>query len=208
MAMLYLVGKLTGRHASGLNLLGVALLVEVILDPLIAAHLGFQLSFLSCVGILLFRPLFAAPLLHLLPTHSPSTLTPLDQHVYLLSSFLRQGLSINLAVNLAILPLLLLNFHQFPLLALLYNLFFPFLVSAALFGLLITLLLQLLAPPLATLSFPLIDAFTAQLLDLAAYPPLPLDYSLTIPNFPAWIIPLYLFGLFCISITYRKTYEN
>lgn len=208
MAMLYLMGNLIGRHSSGLNLLGVALLIEVILDPLIAAHLGFQLSFLSCVGILLYRPLFTTPLLTLLPTRSPDTLSPLSQHLYLLSSFLRQGLSINLAVNLAILPLLLLNFHQFPLLALLYNLFFPFLVSAALFGLLITLLLHILAPPIASLCFPLIDAFTSQLLDLAAYPPLPLDYSLTVPNFPAWIIPPYLFALFCISITYRNVYEK
>ena len=207
MAMLYLIGKLIGRHSSGLNLLGVALLVEVLLDPLVAAHLGFQLSFLSCIGILLFRPLFASPLHHLLPTHTPSTLTPLSQHVYLLTSFLRQGLSINFAVNLAILPLLLSNFHQFPLLALLYNLFFPLLVSAALFGLLVTLLLHLLVPPLASPCFALLDTFTSHLLDLASYPPLPLDYSLTVAHFPAWIIPPYLFALFCVSMVYRQKHN-
>lgn len=200
MAALYLTGKLIGRTSSGLNLLGVALGVEIILDPLISAHLGFQLSFLSCIGILLLYPLFEKLLRRPFPKRL--SLEPFDilpQHIYLFSGFLRQALSITLAVNVAILPLLLYSFHQFPLLSLLYNLFFPFLVSAALFSLLVSLLVHLLFPPLATLFFQITDFFTAQLLDLAAYPPLALDYSLSVSAFPAWSIPLYLFGLFCLT---------
>lgn len=191
-AGLYLVGKLIGRHSSGLNLLGVALLIEVILDPLVSAQLGFQLSFLSCFGILLFLPLFAQkkePLSPELPFFS--------QHVHLLASFFRQGLSLSLAVNLAILPLLLYHFHQFPLLGLLYNLFFPFLVSAALFGLLIALVTYLVFPSLA--PFGILDWFTAQLLDLTAYPPIALDYSLKLTYLPPWTLPFYLFILFCLT---------
>ncbi|HSX10475.1 MAG TPA: ComEC/Rec2 family competence protein, partial [Chlamydiales bacterium] len=149
-ALFYLLGKLIGRHSSGLNLLGVALAVEVILDPLISANLGFQLSFLSCTGILLFAPLFERPLRHLLPKHHAAP----PKHIHLLSAYLRSALSIACAVNLAILPLLLYHFHQFPLLSLLYNLFFPFLVSLALFLLLISLLVHLLFPPIAALLFP------------------------------------------------------
>lgn len=196
MALFYLLGKLIGRHSSGLNLLGVALLIELILDPLVSANLGFQLSFLSCIGILLFRPLFK-PLL--LPKSPPTEFTPLSKHIYLLSSFLRHGFSVNLGVNLAILPLILYHFHQFPLLSLLYNLFFPFLVSIALFGLLLSLLVHLLMPLLATPLFYLLDLFTAQLLDLTAYPPIALDYSFTVSAFPAWLIPFYLFGLFYLT---------
>lgn len=196
-AMLYLIGKWTYRHSSGLNLLGVALMVEVLLDPLISAHLGFQLSFLSCSGILLFYPLFERLLRPLLPKRFSHEIdAPL---MSLLSTYLRQALSITLAVNLAILPLLLYTSHQFPLLGLLYNLFFPVLVSASLFSLLLSSLAYLLFPPLGSFLFSATDFFTAQLLDLAAYPPLALDYSLRVSSFPAWTIPLYLFALFCLT---------
>ncbi len=171
-AVLYLVGKLIGRHATGLNLLGVALTVDLLLDPLIRDHLGFQLSFLSCFGILFFLPLF------------PKRFA---------------ALATTLSVNIAILPLLLYHFHRFPLLSILYNLFFPFLVSAALFALLVSLLVHLFFPFLSTPFFLLTDWFTAQLLDLAAYPPVALDYSLYVPSFPAWTIPLYLFLLFHLT---------
>lgn len=208
-ALLYLTGKLIGRHSSGLNLLGVALTVEIILDPLISANLGFQLSFLSCAGILLLHPLCERPLRRLLPKRTPleaSALPPFSKHAYFLSAYLREGLAITLAVNIAIFPLLLFYFHQFPLLSLLYNLFFPSLVGIALFSLLIALLTHLLFPPLANLLFPLTDFLTAQLLDLAAYPPLALDYSLHLA-IPAWPIPFYILLIFCISMTYKKIDE-
>ncbi len=199
MATLYLVSKLISRHSSGLNLLGVALLIEVLLDPLVAGQLGFQLSFLSCIGILLYRRLFIPFFNHLFPKVDPKGLPLFSAHAYLLSSFFKQGLIINFAVNAAILPLLLHHFHQFPLLALLYNLFFPLLVSLNLFILLLSLLFPLL--------FPFLDFFTAQLLDLSAYPPIALDYALRLPSFPAWPIPLYLFVLFCLSVAYKNHIE-
>lgn len=148
-ALFYLIGKLTARHASGLNLLGAALLIELLLDPIVSSQIGFQLSFLSCTGILLFAPLFKPWVALLLPKHDSQKLTRFAQHGYLATSFLRQGLSLALGVNAAIFPLLLFHFHSFPLLSLFYNLFFPLLVSGALFSLLIALLAHLLFPPWA-----------------------------------------------------------
>ncbi len=193
-AELYLIGKLIGRNTTGLNLLGLALLVEILLDPLAAAHLGFQLSYLCCFGILLFYSPFERALRLLLPKRKPAeykALAPLARHASLLCSFLRQSLAIGFAVNLAIFPLLLFHFHRFPLLSLLYNLFFPFLVSGALFLLLLSLLCPLL--------FPITDFYTAQLLELVSYPPIALDYSLSLSTLPAWPLPFYLFALFCLS---------
>lgn len=203
-AMFYLVGKLIGRHSSGLNLLGVSLLIEVILDPLVSAQLGFQLSFLSCTGILLFSPLFKPWVERLFPKHDPYTLTRFAQHGYLVTSFFREATILALGVNAALFPLILTHFHYFPLLSLMYNLFFPFLLSISLFGLLVSLLAELACPPLATLLFPATDFFTAQLLDIASYPPLPLDYAIRVNDFPAWVIPPYLFILFCFSLTGKR----
>lgn len=202
-ATFYLVGKLIGRQGSGLNLLGAALAAEVILDPLVSGQIGFQLSFLSCIGILLFQPLFKPWVYTLFKEHNPDHLDRLAQHGYLLTSFLRQGLILTLSVNAAILPLILYHFHSFPLLSLFYNLFFPLLVSSALFALLISLVAYLLFPPLATPFFGITDFFTAQLLDLVSYPPLPLDYSIRVEGFPAWVIPFYLFALFSLSLKQR-----
>ncbi len=197
-----------GRHSSGLNLLGVALLIEVIADPLVTAHIGFQLSFLSSGGILLLHPFFEKQLRKFFPKRaleSAAKLSGLSKHGLLLSGILRQGLSLTLAVNLAILPLLLHHFHAFPLLSLLYNLFFPLFVSGALFCLLLSLIVHLIFPQGASFLFQITDFFTAELLDLTAYPPLALDYSLRVHEFTAGIIPLYLFALFCFSLKLRDS---
>ena len=193
-AAFYLIGKRIGRHSTPLNLLGVSLLGAVMVDPLVGANLGFQLSFLSCWGILSFLPWLQSR-----PKRAVAELSPLSQHVHLLALFFRQALAVTMAVNAAILPLLLTYFHQFPLLSLLYNLFFPFLVNGALFALLLGLLVYFVFPPLGTAVFWSIDWFTAQLLDLAAYPPVALDYSLKMASFRPWMVPFYLFGLFCLT---------
>lgn len=193
-ATLYLTGKLISRHSSALNLLGVALLIELILDPLISSNLGFQLSFTSCFGLLLL-----SPHLNFQIQQSPNGLSNASCHIYLISNFWRKAFSLTLAVNLALLPLLLTHFHKFPLLSILYNLFFPFLVSIAMFILLISLIVHLFSPPIAAIFFQIVDLFTSQILELSTYPPIALDYSIHTPSFPGWIIPFYLFALFCLT---------
>jgi competence protein ComEC len=182
-ASLYLIGKLIGRHTTGLNLLGFSLLIEVLLDPLITSHLGFQLSFLSCAGILLLYPFFLS---------------------FFHPTFLNKTFALNLAVNTAIFPIILYYFHSFPLLSLLYNLFVPFLVSVSMFSLLFSLFTYLLFPPLSSLFFKFTNLFTTHLLDLISYPPVALDYSLNFSSLPAFLIPFYIFGLLLIHLSYRR----
>ncbi len=200
-ALFFLLGKWMGKRATPLNLLGTSLLVEVTLNPLIPSNLGFQLSFLSCAGIFIGRPLFMPLCLKLFPKRATLIeLTIPAKHGYLLTSFLREALNVTLSVNAAILPLLLFHFHTFPLLSFLYNLFFPFLLGASLFLLLLSLALYLLFPPLASPFFFLTDFLTGELLDLTSYPPLFLDYSIRCTWIPSWSIPFYLFALFWLSI--------
>ena len=210
-AFAYLVGKLINRQTSGLNLLGLALGVEICLNPLIASNLGFQFSFASCGGILLFHPFFERKLRTILPKRSKVEIEALPffaKHLYLLSGLLRQTIALDLAVNAALLPLLLYHFHVFPLLSLLYNLFFPFLLGAALCTLLLALTFHLLIPTLAALLFTAASWFTEQLLDIAAYPPTALDYPILVANLPAWAIPLFLFGLLAISMRLKTNREG
>lgn len=193
---LFLLAKLFRRPTSAVNLLGASLLIELILNPLVANNLGFQLSFGSCFGILLLYPPLEHKLRKLFPqrsSYSTSHLSPFSSLLYLLASFFRKAISLGLAVNITLLPLILFHFGRFPLLSLLYNLFFPFLITVALFLILFFLLLAIPFP--SHPFFPLLNFFTDQLLDLVSYPPLSLDYSLYIQSFPYHFIPIYLFAL-------------
>ncbi|MBS0625783.1 MAG: ComEC/Rec2 family competence protein [Verrucomicrobia bacterium] len=206
-AVLYLVGKLLRRQPAGINLLGCAILFETILDPLAGAHIGFQLSFVSCAGLLLLFPLYEKALQTFFPKRSLSELaamTRLSPFGHLLSAFLRKGLATTLAVNTALLPLLLFHFHSFPLLSLLYNLFFPVCASLSIIALLASLIAYLIWAPLGHLLFTLTGFWTTQLLDLVAYPPLLLDRSLQFSHIPAAFCLLYLFALFLLLIHFRK----
>jgi len=206
-ATAYLFGKLLRRETGALNLLGFALGVEIVLDPLVATNLGFQFSFASTGGILLLQPVFERMLRPLLPKRSSeesAALSPFAKTAYLLTGFLRNSLALTCSVNAALLPILLVHFHFFPLLSLLYNLFFPFCVGLALFVLLLALTFHWFAPPIASFFFSLSGGFTSYLLDLASYPPSALDYPLLVPAIPAQIVFFSLFALLLIGIHLRE----
>ena len=150
-AMFYLLAKLLQRGTSGLNLLGCAMGFEILYNPLIVSNMGFQLSFASCFGLLLLYPLVENGLRRFMPLRKKEEwkhFSLLEKSVYLISGFLRGALAITVAVNSAILPILLFHFHTFPLLSLLYNLFYPFCVGLLLSSLLFSLSVYLLCPPL------------------------------------------------------------
>jgi len=133
-AMIYFSGQLFEMRSNLLNSLGLAMLVCLIYNPLYACSLSFQLSFLATAGILLlFRPCQALFMLWL-PRHPLNQL--IDQPFiwqlgYVILSYVRNSLALTLSVHLAVLPLLLSTFQLFCFNSLLYNLFFPFLVSLA-----------------------------------------------------------------------------
>ena len=207
---LFLIAKLIKRPTTPINLLGTSLLIEVIYNPLVVANLGFQFSFGSCFGILLlYRPIdeVLRSFLPARPAKESSRFPLIPGIAYIICRTFRSGLSLTAAVNITLLPLLFLHFGKFPLLSLLYNLFFPFLISLALFTLLAALLCSLASASLSKPIFSLLDSFTAHLLDLVSYPPLLLDYSIYFQNIPIQLIPLYLFALLQISIYLKARNE-
>jgi len=178
---LFVLGKLLKRQIDVCNLLGVALLFELALDPRVATSVGFQLSFLATFGILVFyRPMLGL-VGRILPVRKFSeveSFSRLDQHGYLLSSWIRKGIALNLAVHMVTLPISLYVFGSFPLLSLGYNLVIPpFLaLSMALipFGVLLPLLGALNAK------------FTGLLLKIIANPPELLHFQIFATDLPYW----------------------
>lgn len=207
-ALFYLLGKWANLATSGLNLLGMAMGTELIFNPHVAANMGFQLSFLSCFAILLFFEPIENLLQKWIPNRTWSeikTLTYFARHGYLATTFLRKILSLNIAINLLLLPLILYHFHQFPLLGLIYNIFFPVSIGIALFLLLIALVFHVLFPPVASLFYWLTDTWTEFLLNMTLHPPLAIDFSLRVAEVPIAFIITYLFILSFWRISMPKT---
>ncbi|NGX51569.1 MAG: hypothetical protein K1060chlam2_01439 [Chlamydiae bacterium] len=173
--MIFLLGMLFSFRPSALNALGMALLAALLLDPLVVIEVGFQLSFGATLGILLFYKRFEEKLTLLLPKRPFKELRAmarLDQCGYLLLAYIRKILALNGAVLIFTLPLLLFHFQTFPLLSLVYNLFFPLLFSLMIGGLIVGFFI----PGIALLN----GAYAAFLLKLIANAPKRLMFHLNI----------------------------
>jgi competence protein ComEC len=194
-----LIGQVCKRRASGLNALGAALTLEVFWDPLSITGLSFQLSFLCTLALLLFYPLMHHLYCYVLPQRASwevRDMPLLDQHGYLLSIYIRKSLSINTAILVFALPALLHLFHKFPLLSILYNLFFPACVAISL----CLLCLGLLFPFIGTFFHGINAYWTSCLLHLTSDPPAYFDIAIRTKaiSFP-WVI-CYLVIAFYIGI--------
>ncbi len=142
-----LLAQLFNLRYSSLNALGAGLIIAITLDPYVVSHLGFQLSFLCTLAILLLYPLCEKRMRWVFPKKSlTETLkfSSLDKYGYIVTTFLRKALALNFAVHLVALPTLLYLFHKFPLSSFAYNLFFPIGVTISLFLLILSFALPFL----------------------------------------------------------------
>lgn len=207
---LWIVGQLLHRTPRALNLLGVALFIEILLDPLSLSNLGLQFSFCSVGAILLLQPPIRACCMRFFPERTRREYA----HLSVLSCVgalsvrtLLRALSLTCAIHLAMVPLLLYHFHSFPWLSLFYNLFIPAGAAISLLGCTLALPMTYLFPPIAMWLWTVLDTWTYELLQYALHAPITCDFVLLTPTFPAWIIPPYLFCLLCGSLAYSSTRE-
>lgn len=102
MAMLALTGMLLGRPQAGLRLLVVAVVILLLIDPFLVHSVGFLLSVGATAGIVVFAPAI-----------SPRLRGP---------AWLRESLSVTLAAQLGVAPVLIPVFGSMPVVALPANL--------------------------------------------------------------------------------------
>lgn len=209
--LIALFGYLLHKRGTALNSLGVALLLALLYDPLLCQHMGFQLSFLATAAILMLFNGIDKGLNRIFFKRSLSEviqMNRLNQHGYLLLIFLRQGLALSLAVNLATLPLLLYYFHKFSLMSMLYNLFFPFLVSLSMILLILGLTASLIATPLAQLIHHLNDYYTSFVLNYIYNMPRTADNFLTVESMPLYIVIVSLWAVFYLGVWMHNRAEQ
>lgn len=141
--MIALVGQRLEKEGNGLNSLGIALLVILLIDPLAYQNMGFQFSFATTAAILLFFQPMHELIMKIFPKRPLSILYEFprpSQHAYVLLTTFRNGLALTGAVTIIALPMTLFFFHKFPVLSLVFNLFFPFLVSFSMLFLILGIL--------------------------------------------------------------------
>lgn len=203
-----LIGELLGYPSSGLNAIGLGLLVELLIFPLSITELGFQLTFLCTLAILLLYQPIERLLCYFLPkrtTEEHNNMPFIDKYAYSMLHLLRSSFAVNLAVHIATVPLLLYVFHQFPLLSFIYNLFFPYCVALSCILLFPGLLLYAI-PQACSFIFKINDLLSSGILHITSYPPIKLQFTLRTDSLNAPLLVLYLLVLFFGAIVlYEKT---
>lgn len=194
------------RRSLGLNSLGIALLAIALIDPLALFYIPFQFSFGVTASILIwYAPCdyFLQRLFQKRPLSTVAKMHWADQHGYCLLHFLRQGLALAIAVNLIALPLTLFHFQRFPAMSLIYNLFFPFLVSVSMLLLLLGLPLQWLAPPIGKALFWVNEHYTNFLLNFAFNLPRNFDHTWHLSSLEGEMVLLYAIVLYAVGVVVR-----
>ena len=201
-----LIGELIGYPSSGLNAIGLGLIVELCVLPSNILELGFQLTFLCTLAILLLYQPIEQLLCYFLPkrTEKERKQMPfIDRYAYNVLHLLRGSFSVNIAVHIATVPLLLYLFHQFPLLSIAYNLFFPYCVALSCILLFPSLILYFI-PKACSFVFKLNEFFSTAILHITSYPPLKLQFSLRTDVITPTMLGLYLTVLFLGAIAFHE----
>ena len=131
MGILSVGGVFLEREKATLNLLGAAVLGMLLWDPFYLYDVSFQLSVGASAGILIFY----RPLLSYL------------QKIHYLKNWIREGIALSTAAQVLTLPIVLYDFHAFPLFFIPANLFVtPFLEWVIIAGLLAAAVSLLFVP--------------------------------------------------------------
>ncbi|KAF3362237.1 Uncharacterized protein PHSC3_001204 [Chlamydiales bacterium STE3] len=190
------------RLSNSLNSLGIALIVSLVLNPGICTHIGFQFSFLVTAAILLLFHPAEKSLLSFFPRRTSMALplfSFIDKHVLIILGFFRPILALNLVTTVAALPLSLYYFQRFPLLGIIYNLYFPLFVIVSLF-LLISGLLFSPFPLIGTLIHYFNNLFTNFILNMTLDVPKPLDINLISDTISENLVIVYYCVFFTLGI--------
>jgi competence protein ComEC len=202
MIQVALIAQLFTKKYFSLNALGISLII-VCFDPLSLINKGFQLSFLSVAAILIIYPTVDRYLSNFLKNRTlkeKQELHLVAKFGYKISSFIRQSLSLSIAVNLTILPVVLFCFYKLPILSFIYNLFVPLFISFSIILLMTSMILYLIYTPLAFPINFINELFTQYVLNLVAHPPIALQFYIRNKHLNFEFVMTYIFLILILFI--------
>ena len=185
MISLGLLAVLWGRERDFPAALSLAALATLLYNPLLLFTVGFQLSYAATLAIYYLYPVLERELFFWVPR------------------YLKSLLSVTLAAQLGVLPLMAYHFHQVPAAALFFNLLFlpvmALVVGLGLVGSLLYLLLPALSLPAFLANLPLLG-YLLYVSSLAAAPSVLLEIR---PPSTVLIVALYLVLALLAAAYYR-----
>jgi competence protein ComEC len=204
--VLFYSAYLGRRRSLPVNSLGAAVLFAVFIDPLLIENLGFQFSAVTTAAILILNPLCLNGIESFWEKRKFSDVIRwpfTHQTAYLILSFLKDNLALCLSTTLAAVPISLFYFQYFPLLSLVYNAFFPFMVSISMTFLLAGLLLMpfWIGRGIHQLN----DAFTSFLLNMTYDTPTSWDWKIQAAEVPCSLVIAFFIFIFLLSIYFQKS---
>lgn len=196
---IYLLGRLFGRKSPPLNALGCALFIQLLINPLLLFHIGFQLSYAATFGILLFFPCYKRKLEKFLPERDCSHRNLLLKVHQVLINLIRNQLALLFSSHTLLLPILLYHFSFFPILSVFYNLIIPILMSFCL----ITLPF-LLIPGIAFIT----QTIASFLWTLVMYAPESLNLEIYFPFVSCILLLLFLSLIFMYKLFHYSSQKQ
>lgn len=178
-----LLSPMFNKKYDSLNSLGLAGCVILIFSPLDVFTVGFQLSFMAVLGIILLNPLISKFFSRFLFEQFASTL------------------SVSLSASLGIMPIMIVNFHKFSALSVFTNMIVIPIASIAFMLLFLGVMLAMIIPSLSIIIVPfdIIMKFVTAIAIVAS------DISINMFNVnmgSAWIF--FFLGLYAIISEYIR----
>lgn len=193
MASLYLIAVLTNRSKNPFNVLALAALLLLLIDPSDLFNPGFQLSFAAVFSILLVYPLIASQI-------NKTKLPKWSKNVLLF-------MGVSLSAQIGTLPLTNYYFGKLSLIALLANLLviplIGFIVGNGIFTVLLSFVNQQSAQIFAN-AHELLSRVLFGIVDLSAS--LPFSF-LRVNNFTAYDALIFYFGFFLFVVGMKKFFS-
>jgi competence protein ComEC len=173
--------------------------------------IAFQFSFGVTAFILLGYSPINRGIEHWFPKRRLEHILEMDgwnQHGYIMLTLFKQAFALSVAINLISFPLTLYFFEKFPIMGLIYNLFFPFLVSISLFLLFLGTLFSLF-PYVGNFFHYFNDFYTNLILKLTYQMPDFIDYYIEIESLNFYVILCYLsFISLLLIVAHQHCKEN
>ena len=132
MGILMIVSKLIYRKSDTLNNISLACLIIILCNPYYILNLGFQLSFLGTLGIVLFN-------------------SKVENQINKIPAKIRSIVAVSISANILIIPVLMYYFNTFSLIFLISNLLVTVILSAMFFCGYITVIVSLFSVNIAEL---------------------------------------------------------
>jgi competence protein ComEC len=198
MVLIALFASYMQKSSSALNSLGIALIAVLLINPMNASNIGFQFSFLATASILMFYSASDSFLQQFFKkrflAHAVD-MNHLNQLGIIILTTLRKSFALCLAVNVSAFPLMIYHFENFPYFSVIYNLFFPFLISITMLLLIVGFLLPIF-PFIHTLN----SRLTEFILNFAYNMPQTVDYKLYYSGMLLESLVVYLTLLFTLGV--------